>query len=139
MSTTQGNRILAWVLLAIAVVANIAGYVLNLYQQIAWFDKALHGYTIFAITLLLGLLVYGLALTGARDHTLLLILMVAAIGVAIGGLWEVAEWAYDQMAASNVIQGKFDTITDMIVDTVGAVAAGIGVAAMVDKQGARRT
>jgi len=133
MSTTQGNRTLVWLVLAVAALANIAGYVWNLYQQFWWFDKVLHGYTIFAITLVLGLLVYGTVLSGAREHTLLLVLMVAAIGVAIGGLWEVAEWAYDQTAAGNVVQGKFDTITDIVVDTVGAIAAGVTVAAMVER------
>lgn len=134
MSTTQGNRALVWFLLGAAALANIAGYVGNLYRQFWWFDEALHGFTMFAVTLLLGLLVYGTVLTGARDHSLVLILVVASIGVALGGLWEVAEWAYDQMAAANAIKGKQDTIIDLIVDTVGAVAAGIMVTAMVDKQ-----
>ena len=139
MSTTQGNRTLVWILLAAAALANIAGYILNLYQQFWWFDEVLHAFTIFAITLLLGLRVYGMVLTGARSHGLLLILVIASIGLAIGGLWEVAEWAYDQMVASNVIKGKQDTIVDLIVDTVGAVAAGIVVASMVDKQGSGST
>ncbi len=124
MATTIGNRIIAWWLLAIAVLANIAGYVFNLYRQFVWFDEVVHAYTIFAITLVLALFLYGAALTGAGDHTLLLVLVIASVGLALGALWEVAEWAYDQVVSGNAIKGKTDTIIDMIVDTLGALVAG---------------
>ncbi len=104
MSTTLGNRALVWFLLTAAALTNIAGYVWNLYRQFWWFDEVLHGFTIFALTLLLGLLVHGVVLLGARNHGLVLILVVASIGVVIGGLWEMAEWAYEQMVAPNVIK-----------------------------------
>jgi hypothetical protein len=40
-------------------------------------------------------------------------------------IWEVAEWAYDQVVPENAILGKEDTIIDLIMDTIGAVAAGV--------------
>ncbi len=61
---------------------------------------------------------------GQYRHTLLLVVVIGSVGVGIGAWWEVAEWAFDHLVAGNVIQGKWDTITDLIVDTVGAVAAG---------------
>ncbi len=124
MNTSRGNQGIVWIIIGVAVLANITGYMFNLYEQFWWFDHILHAYTIFAITLLLGLLAYGVVLTGLRNHKLLLVLMIASIGIAIGGLWEVAEWAYDHMVASNVILGKTDTIIDLIVDSIGAVVAG---------------
>ena len=124
MHTSEGNQGVVWIIIGVAVLANIAGYMFNLYNRFRWFDEVLHAYTIFSITLLLGLLAYGVVLTGVRHHNLLLILMIASIGIAIGGLWEVAEWAYDQMVASNVILGKTDTIIDLIVDSIGALVAG---------------
>ncbi len=124
MNTSQGNRGIVWIIIWVAVLANIAGYVFNLYEQFWWFDDVLHGYTIFAITLLLGLLAYGVVLIGHDNHPLLLVLMIASIGLAIGGLWEVAEWAYDQTTAANSILGKTDTIIDLIMDSVGALVAG---------------
>jgi hypothetical protein len=45
--------------------------------------------------------------------------------VAIGVLWEIVEWAYDQMVPENAILGKLDTIIDLIMDVLGGVAAGI--------------
>src|SRR5690242_6035086 len=46
----------ALVNLAVVVSAllNGAGYVWNLYQRFWWFDRIIHGYTLFAITLPLG-------------------------------------------------------------------------------------
>ena len=123
---TGGEKTTAWVLLSIAVAANAAGYFLNWFGQIAWYDDVVHGYTIFALTLVLALYLYGTVLMGARDHGFLFVLTVASVGLAIGGLWEVAEWAYDQwFAQNNAIQGKMDTILDLIWDTLGALVAGI--------------
>ncbi len=39
-------------------------------------------------------------------------------------MWEVAEWAYDEMVRPNAIRGKTDTIIDLIMDALGALAAG---------------
>ena len=126
-----GEKTAAWVLLAIAITANAAGYFMNLFQQIGWYDDVVHGYTIFALTLLLALYMYGASLTGASTHGFLLVLTVASVGLAIGGLWEVAEWAYDQwFAQSNAIKGKRDTILDLIWDSIGALVAGVVAVAM---------
>ena len=125
MRITASARAIAWSLLVIAVVANIAGYALDLYARWAWFDKVLHPYTIGAITLALALVLYGRVLTGAPERRLLLILVMAAIGLSIGALWEVAEWGFDRFAPGNAIKGKDDTITDLIVDTLGALLAGV--------------
>ena len=98
---------------------------MNLYNQIAWWDAAVHGYTIFAITFLLGLLMYGPVLTGARANPLLVIFTVAAVGIGTGALWEVAEWAYHHwFAQNNAGQGKTDLIVDLILGALGALLAG---------------
>lgn len=122
LSTTARDRAVVWTLLVLAVVGNIAGYALDLYSAMWWFDEVIHAYTIAVLTLFLGLLMYNRVLTGANTYALLLLLMIANIGLALGGLWEVAEWAYDQQVASNVILGKTDTIIDLIMDTIGSLA-----------------
>ena len=132
LSTSGANLQIVGVIVVVAVVANIAGYVFDLYSQVGWFDKVLHSYTIFAMTLVCGLWLYGKALTGSVDHRLLLVIVVTCIGVAIGSLWEVAEWSLDQVVAGNLIKGKFDTITDVIVDTLGSIVAAVLVLVMVD-------
>lgn len=52
---TSSNRAIAWVLVAIAAVVNIAAYIFNWYIQFWWFDEVIHAYSIFALTLVLAL------------------------------------------------------------------------------------
>ena len=101
---------------------NAAGYLLNLYR-FAGFDEALHGYTLFAITFVVAYYRDGRVLTGQRKHPVLLVLAVTLVGVGIGGIWEVLEWWYDMTTAANTIQGKYDTMFDLVVDTAGAALA----------------
>jgi hypothetical protein len=86
------------------------------------------------LTLPVALLLYEVVLTGARTHRFLFVLTVASLGVAVGVLWEIAEWAYDQMVPENAILGKMDTIIDLIMDILGAVAAGIVSVGMVKSE-----
>ena len=47
------------------------------------------------------------------------------LGLGFGASWEVAEWAYDQLTAGNAILGKPDTISDLRMDALGALAAAV--------------
>ncbi|WP_431269265.1 hypothetical protein [Dankookia sp. P2] len=125
MQPTPEGRWIPWALLAVMGAANVAGYVFDLYQRFWWFDRVLHACTILALTLWLALFVCGRALDGERGHRLLLVLLVASVGIAIGALWEVAEWGFDQVAPGDVIKGKHDTIIDIVMDTLGSVAASV--------------
>ncbi len=125
MQPTPEGRVIAWALLVALGAANIAGYVFDLYQRFWWFDRVLYACTILALTLWLALFVCGRALDGARGHRLVLLFLIASVGVALGALWEVAEWGFDQIAAGDVIKGKHDTIIDIVMDTAGSVLAGV--------------
>ncbi len=93
MSASRENRRLVWGPVAVAVLANALGFAFNLYDRLWWYDEASHGYATFAYTLVaVALFAYGAVLTRARQHRLLFILAVGAIGLAMGTLWEVAEW-----------------------------------------------
>lgn len=123
-ATTNGYRI-AWALLLLLAVANIAGYAFDLYRAFWWFDRVLHACTILAITFWLAVIVFAPALRAGPPHPLLAFLLIVGIGVAVGALWEVAEWSFDQIAPGNVIKGKHDTILDIVMDTLGAMVAGL--------------
>ena len=123
-ATTRG-RVIAWVLLTILGLVNVAGYVLDLYARFWWFDRILHACTILAVTLWLALFMCNRVLRGGRGRDVLVVLMIASVGLAIGALWEVAEWAFDRIAPGDVIKGKHDTIIDTVMDTAGAVLAGL--------------
>jgi hypothetical protein len=46
--------------------------------------------------------------------------------LGLGGLWEILEFLYDKLIVKpNVILPKFDTIMDMIMDTIGALVAAL--------------
>lgn len=119
------RRVIAWILLIAMGVANIAGYAYDLYHRIWWFDRVLHACTILAITLWLAVFVFNTALNRNRGGGLLYVILVASVGVALGALWEVAEWGFDQVAPGDVIKGKHDTLLDIVMDTAGALLAGI--------------
>jgi hypothetical protein len=125
MEATSGWRTVAWFLLVVLGVANIAGYALDLYARFWWFDRILHACTIFALTFWLGLFVCNRVLRGGPGRDALIVLMIASVGLAIGALWEVAEWGFDRIAPGDVIKGKHDTIIDIVMDTLGALLAGV--------------
>ena len=102
----MGGYLLAWLLIAIAIAVNIAGYYFNWYGHTV-FDEAIHGFTFFALTLLIGLYLYGTALTGYSLHKATLVFTVFCVGLSMGVFWEWGEWAYDHLAGpQGTIQGK---------------------------------
>ena len=125
LEPTARGRVLAWALAVLALAANMAGYALDLYQRFWWFDRVLHAGTILAITLWLGLLVCARGLHLRNGRGILGVFLLACVGIALGALWEVAEWAADLVLPGDVIKGKNDTIIDLIMDTAGALAGGV--------------
>lgn len=122
-ATPDGRRI-AWSLAAALTLANVAGYAFDLYARFWWFDRVLHAGTILALTYWSAVFVLRRVLTDAGQHRLLLAFVVACVGVAIGAWWEVAEWGFDRVAPGDVIKGKYDTIIDLVMDTLGAALGG---------------
>lgn len=125
-ATAEGLGV-AWGLAALAFAANVAGYAFDLYERFGWFDRVLHAGTILAITFWLALLVCARILH--PDHgrgaswPCSSWPVLASVGVALGALWEVAEWGADLVLAGDVIRGKHDTVMDLIMDTGGALVA----------------
>jgi uncharacterized membrane protein YjdF len=111
----------AWGLAFVLLAANVAGYAFDLYAAFWWFDRVLHAATILALTFWLAIMFLGDGIRQGR--TVLFIVLIASAGVAIGALWEVAEWVFDRFASGDVIKGKDDTVIDIVMDTLGAVAA----------------
>lgn len=116
-------RYIAWAGGVVALVANIAGYGFDLYQAFWWFDRVLHGGTMMAITFWLAVIVFTPALRAGSSA--LSFFLIASVGIAIGALWEVAEWIFNMFAPSDVIKGKNDTVLDIIMDTVGSMIAAL--------------
>lgn len=115
----------AIVLLLVAILLNLLSFFVPLYEKFWWFDDTIHTYTLFSLTLLIVPILFGKVLKGIKKHNLLLFLIMVSIGLAIGSLWEILEWMYDNFQAQNVIKGKDDTIKDLILDTAGASLASL--------------
>jgi VanZ family protein len=112
---------LAWGLAFALLAVNVAGYAFDLYAAFWWFDRILHAATILALTFWLTIMFVG---EGVREgRAILFVLLISSVGIAIGALWEVAEWVFDRFAPGDVIKGKDDTVIDIVMDTAGAVAA----------------
>ena len=126
MGGTRAERATAWVLVAVGMVAAVAGGLFSLYSSFYWYDEVIHTYNFFALTLLAAVYAYGMILKGAQEHGFLLVLFVTIFGLGLGALWEIAEFLYDHFIAKpNVILPKLDTIIDMALDTLGALVAGL--------------
>jgi hypothetical protein len=59
-----------------------------------------------------------------RRHLLGIFVVTFALGVAIGGVWEIFEWAADAVFGSDLSMGNDDTVGDLVSDTLGALAGG---------------
>ncbi len=84
-SRPKGMRATVWVLATIVLLANVTGYVFDLYQRFWWFDRILHACTLFALTFWAAVFLCSKVLIGTTDHRLIRVLMIASVGVAAGG------------------------------------------------------
>jgi hypothetical protein len=94
----------AWGLLAVALLADAASSIFELYVKFWWFDEALHFFSSFAITSVLALYAYGALSTGRRRHEVLLVLTITGLGVALGVLWEMIEWVFELVKPCDLIR-----------------------------------
>lgn len=106
-------------LFAIAALLNAAGWVWGLFYVPGPYDEIVHAFTTFSIALALSFLVYSSMLPTFRHHRLLYVLTIASFGIAIGALWEIFEWLI------GVINDLDDTISDLIMDSIGSVTAAV--------------
>jgi hypothetical protein len=109
----------------LAALVNAGGWTWNLYNQPGPYDEIAHFYTIFAITLATGYMLYSELMENFYNHRVLFVLTIASLGIAIGALWEVTEWLADFATPREIVSGLTDTITDIILDSGGAVVAAL--------------
>jgi uncharacterized membrane protein YjdF len=100
--------------------------VTGVYDAVSWFDRLVH----VTLPLLTAPVVYiGLArldvVPDPRDETHLphyvgVGVVTAALGLSVGALWEIVEWASDALAGTDLSEGNPDTVGDLVADTVGS-------------------
>lgn len=109
----------------LAALINAGGWAFDWYNQPGPYDEIAHFFTMFAITLSVGYLLYDEMMEGFYDHQRMFVIAIASIGIAIGALWEVAEWTADFFTPKQIVSGLGDTITDIILDSAGAFLAAL--------------
>jgi hypothetical protein len=109
----------------IAALINAGGWAWDLYNKPGPYDEIAHFYTIFAITLATGYMLYSELMESFFDHRVMFVLTIASLGIALGALWEVVEWSADFVIPKQIVSGLFDTITDIILDSAGAILAAL--------------
>lgn len=103
------------------------GEMADFYERFWWWDMMLHGGSAIGLGLA-GVILMLILLKGNRMTAAPLIVSIFAFSfaVATGVLWEIYEFAMDQLFGMNMQKsGLVDTMWDLIIDCVGA-AAGAG-------------
>lgn len=109
----------------LAALINAGGWAWDLYNKPGLYDEIAHFFTSFAITLAFGFLLYRELMESFYNHRVMFVLTIASLGIAIGTLWEIIEWLADFVIAKQIVSGLFDTVTDLILDSAGALLAAL--------------
>jgi hypothetical protein len=106
------------------------GTAFDLYQRIPHYDKAVHGLSPFLWAPVVYILLVRLDVLPElsdpheRHHRIGIFLVTFALGLAIGALYEIAEWTMDALLGSRLVHGEQDTVTDLIADGIGSATGG---------------
>jgi uncharacterized membrane protein YjdF len=104
------------------------GETLGLYDEFVRFDDLVH----FTLPMLTAPVVY-IALARLdvvpdprqethREHYVGIAIVTAALGIAIGALWEIYEWRSDAWLGTQLSEHNDDTNGDLVRDTFGSLA-----------------
>ena len=95
---------------------------MNFYQKVRLYDKALHIYGSAVVGLLAFVVVYTLHYTRKVRLSLPFIgFFTFTFAMAMGGIWEIMEFAVDNIFGKTTQNGLADTMWDLVNDFVGGV------------------
>ena len=118
------------VLFALAALLGAVGYSFDLFSRVVPYDEITHSFTTFAVSLTFYFLFYRGAVP--RRQAVAMATSVFTLGVTVGTFWEIFEWVIGNR------YGMADTISDLVVDSLGALVAAF-VALLVRWRGGRIT
>ncbi len=113
-------------LFTLAALLVAIGYIRGLFRPSSPYDELAHGFLVFSVSLAFFFLFY----RGAepRQRAIAMFTSVCTLGVSFGVLWEIFEWSVATRASFSdamIYMSLPDTISDLIADSVGALAAGL--------------
>ena len=103
------------------------GEVADFYERFWWWDVALHFTSALSFGLV-GFLLIFMLFEGNRYAAppWALATLAFCVGLSIGTLWEVFEFAMDHLFGTNMQKsGLMDTMKDLIIDTIGATIGAV--------------
>jgi membrane associated rhomboid family serine protease len=139
----HARYIMVGILLVFTLAAVLLGEVFDLYNKIWWWDDALHGLSGIIFGLLGLFVVYGInRRADMRIVPSFVALFVVCFAMAAGVVWEIFEFVSDVSFKTTMQQwnepkdaivigkdyqgmGLRDTMSDLIVASIGALAAGL--------------
>jgi len=123
----------------LAFAMHVMGHAFGWYAAFRWYDTMLH----FSVPLVSVLILYGLSQSTnwiwdwKRVSAIEVGIYLFAMAVALGTIWEILEFAMDQLFGTNEQDNLYDTMVDLTMDVLGA-ALGAIVAAVSTHVGRRR-
>jgi hypothetical protein len=111
------------VLICIAVYLHVAGHISEFYIVFSpYYDKIAHlvsSITISSLGFSVVLIVD--RFSGVRLTRFMVALSIVALTMALGAIWEIYEFAFDQLLGMQLQKGLDDTMYDLIFDLCGAL------------------
>jgi hypothetical protein len=114
--------------LVLALTLQAWGEALALYDSISWFDNVVHFSLPFLGAPTLYIVLARLdVVPDPKDETYVrhyvgIAIVAFALGIALGGLWEIVEWSSDNLIDTSLQIDNDDTVGDLIADTLGAAS-----------------
>ena len=102
--------------------------VLDLYTSVRWWDIPVHLVCTGMIAALAFLVLERLGMLGSRHPTASAIIVTTSLGLALSVLWEMVEWFGKAFIDAAIYVDYDDTIGDLAMGGLGALAAGALVA-----------
>jgi len=121
---------LPWILdfmITITLFVHIAGGILSLYNTFPLYDKIAHFISAVFVSFLAFIVIYILDeyWEGLHMDKYAMAFFVIVATMAMGVAWEFNEWITDLFFGTNSQRGLQDTMTDLLVDTIGGTIMAI--------------
>jgi hypothetical protein len=115
------------ILITLALFLHIGGVLLNAYHIIPYYDTITHFVSSFIIAFLAFISMYILDeyWDGLTMNKYAIAFIVVILTVAMGVVWELAEWSSDMLFGTYEQWGYDDTIKDLFVDMLAGITLAI--------------